>query len=981
MSSVVGPTFVAPFDSTRTHGSLPLSPQQSVAAIRVQPGFVVELVAAEPLVVDPVAIQWGPDGRLWVVEMHDYPEGVHRDFKAGGRIRVLEDTDEDGRYDKSTVFLDGIPFPTGVTPWRGGVLVCAAPDILYAEDADGDGRAEIVRKLFTGFGTDNYQGRVNSLEYSLDNWVHGSCGLFGGKIAGGNPSQLVELGNRNFCIRPDQGVLEPATGRTQQGCVRDDWGNWFGCTNGALCLHYPLEDRYLRRNAHVEPPAAAVPVPDYPDPQGLHPIRPDVQLFKLSGTEQRATAACGLGVYRDDWLGPGFRGNTFTCEPVHLVVHRLVLSPRGSTFSGQRAAAESDSEFLASTDNWFRPVEARTGPDGALWIVDMCRYVIEHPRWIPPEDLARLDTCAGDTLGRIYRVRPAGTAQPAVPRLDRFDAAQLVAALHSPNGWQRDMAGQMLLWRGERSAVPRLEELAVSAVRPETRLHALCILEGLGGLTPSAVLVALRDAHAGVRRHAIRLSEPFLASSSEMGPALLAMIDDSDPQVRLQLACSLGQWLDPRSGSAVARIAMHDPADAYLAAAALSSLGRENLAGALETAFADEKNAPPMPLGSQLLALAIALNETVALPGAMARATTPQGGHYADWQMTALTEVLAALARSGEKIERLQEPGIAEPIQRMLADARRIASDEQIADEQRLAATRALGRDPEHLESEMTVLTSLLVPRNNAALQSAAIAALGRISDPRVGGHLLEGWKTYTPALRADVLTLLLSREIWLSQLLDALEADHVPPAQLDARSRQQLLTHQNELVRQRADKLFAGASDPNRQQVLDAYRPALSLASDRERGKLVFGRVCANCHRLEELGHAVGPDLAAQVRGKPPQFVLIEVLDPNKNTDTRYTEYIAVTSAGTIVSGILTSETSTALTLAGPAGKQQTILRRELEELRSTGKSLMPEGLEKDISQQQMADLIAYVLAASAEPPAAEAKPDDASAGAARSR
>ena len=217
-------------------------------------------------------------------------------------------------------------------------MICAAPDILYAEDADGDGRADVVRKLFSGFGVDNYQGRVNSLEYSLDNWVHGSCGLFGGKIASEHATQPVELGNRNFRIRPDEGLLEPATGRTQQGCVRDDWGNWFGCTNSEICLHYPLDDRYLRRNPHVEPPAAAVPVPDYPHAQRLYSRKSDVQLFKLSGTDHRTTAACGLGVYRDDLLGAEFHGNTFTCEPVHLVVHRLVLSPRGSTFSGRRPA-------------------------------------------------------------------------------------------------------------------------------------------------------------------------------------------------------------------------------------------------------------------------------------------------------------------------------------------------------------------------------------------------------------------------------------------------------------------------------------------------------------------------------------------------------------------------------------------------------------------------------------------------------------------
>src|SRR5207248_3949425 len=221
--------------------------------------------------------------------------------------------------------------------------------------------------------------------------------------------------------------------------------------------------------------------------------------------------ACGLGIYRDDLLGERYHGNAFVCEPVNLLVHRLLLSARDSTFSGRRAADEMASEFLAGTDNWFRPVQVRTGPDGALWVVDMYRYVIEHPRWIPPGDLAKLDVRAGYDLGRIYRVRPAGRALRPLPRLDRLDAAGLVAALDTPNGAVRDLAGQMLRWRGDKSAAPGLEKLA-RGERPEARLHALCVLDGLGKLTPGLVRKALGDRHPGVCRHGVRLAEKFLRS-------------------------------------------------------------------------------------------------------------------------------------------------------------------------------------------------------------------------------------------------------------------------------------------------------------------------------------------------------------------------------------------------------------------------------------------------------------------------------------
>jgi putative membrane-bound dehydrogenase-like protein len=381
---------VFPFDGARTGGSRALPPRQSLAALRTRPGLTVELVAAEPLVRSAVAIDFGPDGRLWVAEMYDYPTGLDGKYQPGGRIRVLEDTDGDGVYDKSTVFLDNIPFPTGVTVWRKGVLVCAAPDILYAEDTRGDGKADRVEKLYSGFGTHNYQARVNSLTYGLDGWVYGSCGLFGGRIRSHRTGKVLDLGDRDFRIKPDTGEIEPATGQTQQGRVRDDWDNWFGCDNTELCRHYVLADHYLRRNPHTAPPDPAVRVPDYPDWNRLYPIR-KVQMFPSSGPPNRVTAGCGMGVYRDDLLGADLRGDVFTCDAVNLVVHRLKLTPRGSTFSGRRVKDEATSEFLASTDNWFRPVQVRTGPDGAFYVVDMYRFMIEHPRFIPPQTLAQLD--------------------------------------------------------------------------------------------------------------------------------------------------------------------------------------------------------------------------------------------------------------------------------------------------------------------------------------------------------------------------------------------------------------------------------------------------------------------------------------------------------------------------------------------------------------------------------------------------------------
>jgi putative membrane-bound dehydrogenase-like protein len=954
----IGKRFAAAIDANKTGGTLPLSPQQSLAALRTKKGLAVDVVAAEPLVASPVAIDFGPDGRLWVAEMFDYPTGLDGRFKPGGRVRVLEDTDGDGIFDKATVFLDHIPFPTGLTVWRKGVLVCAAPDILYAEDTDGDGKADVVKKLYSGFGTDNYQARVNSLHYGLDGWVYGSCGLFGGKIKSHQTGQTLDLGDRDFRIQPDTGAIEPATGRTQQGRVRNDWDDWFGCDNSELCRHYPLADHYLRRNPHVAAAATAVHVPADPDWNRLYPAR-QVQLFKLSGPPNRVTSACGLGIYRDDLLGAEYRGDTFTCEPVNLVVTRLKLTQRDSTFSGHRADDERQSEFLASTDNWFRPVQVRTGPDGALWVVDMYRYVIEHPRWIPPEDLQQLDVRAGQALGRIYRVRPADQALRRMPRLDQFDTAGLVAALDSPNGTQRDLAGQMLLWRADPSAAPALQKLAMASERPEVRLQALCVLDGLGKLPPKLVRQALEDSQPGLRRHAVRLAEKFLADNPGLGDAVAKLTEDVDAQVRLQAAYSLGAWRDAKVGPALAALALKHADDPHLVAAVLSSVNKENLADVLAEVFAAPT--PSASLVRPLLEVATALGEKQAVATVLARITTADPkGNFAAWQMTALAELFDALARRKQPLEKIADEATQKQVQLMQHQAFIAAAGEATAETDRIAAVRVLGVLPGQSGDVSKVLRPLLGPRYSAAVQSAALVALARL--PEGTGELLAGWKGYTPVLKSQVLDLVLSRDAGLPELLTALEQQTVPPGQIDAARRQRLLTHKDAEVRRRAAQVFEGSTNADRQKVVKDYATVVALKGDAIHGKALFVKTCFVCHRLEGAGHEVGPDLAA-LANKSAAYLIQEILDPNRNVDSRYLEYVVQTKNGRTFNGLLAAETATSITLRGQEGKEQVLLRTDIEELSSSGKSLMPEGLEKDIGRQDMADLLAY-LGGFASPP-----------------
>ncbi len=568
-----------------TEGTRPLSPDESLRCIKTKPEFEVQLVAAEPLVQSPVAIDWDARGRLWVCEMFDYPTGVDENWKPGGRIKILSDSDGDGRYDKATVFLDGLPFPTGVMAWRKGVLICAAPDIIYAEDTDGDGRADVVKKLFTGFVTDNYQARVNGLALGLDNWIHGANGLLGGRIRGGAITGEVDIRGRDFRMHPDTGAFEPVAGLTQHGRVRDDWGHWFGCDNSRALFHFPLPEHYARRNPQVAAPPPSVNVPVYPDSNRVFPISRGLERFYEPASAGRVTSGCGLGIYRDSLLGETLRGNAFTCEPVHNLVHREVLATDGLTFTSRRAEEERASEFLASTDLWFRPVQARTGPDGALYIVDMYRFLIEHPRWIAAERLAQIDARAGSEMGRIYRVVPKDQPLRPVRDLTKLAPAELAAALDTPNGTERDRVHLELLQVGQGT---RLPEVAQSSRLPEVRVQALCVLDGLNRLTPALLASALADNHPRVREQAVRLSEKFPADDP-LRRALFALANDPDRGVRYQLALTLGESDDSRAGDALVKLAASPDAKLpYFRAALLSSAPRHPAAmAALET--------PPLP--------------------------------------------------------------------------------------------------------------------------------------------------------------------------------------------------------------------------------------------------------------------------------------------------------------------------------------------------------------------------------------------------
>lgn len=940
----------------------PKSPADALQSIRTRPGLKVELVASEPLIVDPVAFDWGPDGRLWVVEMRDYPNGMDGRGKPGGRVKVLEDTDGDGHYDKATVFLDGIPFPTGIKVWKKGVLIAAAPLIFYAEDTTGSGHADKQVTLYEGFGEGNQQHRVNGLRWGIDNWLYVGNGESGGMIKSVLTGKAVNVHGRDLRIRPDTGEMETQSGQTQFGRCRDDWGNWFGGNNSEPIWHYVLDEQYLLRNPHLIPPSVRKLVPTVPGSAPVYPLSRTLTRFNDYETANHFTSACSPEIYRDRWLGDEYYGNSFVCEPVHNLVHREIVKPDGVSFTSSRAVDEQQQEFLASTDNWFRPAMIRTGPDGALWVADMYRFVIEHPKWIPADWLRRLDVRAGDDRGRIYRIVRSNSPAPKIPRLDKLSAAGLVAALGSSNGWIRDMAQQMLLWRDDRAAGPLLEALVAKSDSPLARLHGLATLEGLKALSADSLARGLRDPHPGVRRFAVRLRERFSEPTAAVNAAFWDLAKDADSLVQMQFAYALGSKLDRPTGAVIGAQLVAHADDPNLTAALISSLRKDNLGEALEAVLSAGEKPGGGKIIDQLLYMAAAFGENDAAAKVLKRIVTVDAASKSPARFHAIHSVLRVAARQGKSLDQWIDAETRRGLAQLHGEARRIAGSTVPADAKwKSVAPLLLGQGLADDDADFKLLAMLMRPEQPTDAQSAVVDALSSSHGPKVAAVLLSGWAGYSPTLRNQVFAAIVSREEWIEQLLDQLQQRQLNAADFDARARSQLASLKNDKLRRRAEALVAIAPAGARRQVLEAHQLVLHAAGSAAHGKELFAKRCAQCHRYEDVGNRVGPEIAS-IKDRSPAALLEAILDPNAAVEDRYVEYRAELTDGRVFSGIIAEETSTSLTLIGPEAKRQSLLRGEIEALKNTRRSLMPEGLEKDLSQQDLADILAYL--GKSEPP-----------------
>ena len=516
-----------------------LAAEDALKTFYMPPGYHVELIASEPLIQEPVALDWDLDGRLWAVEMPGFMADLRgsNEHDPIGRVVVLEDTNADGRMDKRTVFADGLVLARSLKVLDRGVLVAEPPNVWLMRDTDGDLRVDTKERITDQFGRfeGDPQNNANGFYWGLDN-------------------RMYTAGQSNIQLRWKDGVFEvqPTLSRGEWGVSQDDAGRTYRNTNESA-LHVDLvQTSYYARNPNLVRTRGSYErlADDEPDLNTVWPVRPNpgtnrayqLGIDREDGSLARFTSVCAPLVYRGDRLPAELYGNVFVAEPAANLVSRLILSDDGMRLRARKAYDRG--EFLASTDERFRPVYLTNAPDGTLYIADMYRGIIEHrisvTEYLRDQILARkLDQATG--YGRIYRVVHDSTTRDAANPFRRATPSQLVDALAHPNGWRRDTAQRLLVERGARAEVPRLTKLATEATDWRTRLHALWTLDGLDAIQPATVISALQDSNRDVRVSALRLSERWLGETGHpIQAAVIKRVEDSDWAVHQQLAASIG---------------------------------------------------------------------------------------------------------------------------------------------------------------------------------------------------------------------------------------------------------------------------------------------------------------------------------------------------------------------------------------------------------------------------------------------------------
>ncbi|MEM9644055.1 MAG: PVC-type heme-binding CxxCH protein [Planctomycetota bacterium] len=956
--------------SEQLHRIAPTEPDECLSKFSLADGFRLELVASEPLIASPVAVEWDASGRMFVCEMRGYSEN-RNDRRS--IIGLLQDTDQDGVYDHRTEFAGGLEWPTAIFPYKGGLFVGDAPHLYYFRDTDGDGKADEKTLVMTGFGTSNVQGLLNSFRWGLDNRIHVACSSAGGNVrrAGDVDAAAMSLRGRDISFDPNDYSFELTSGGAQHGMCFDDWGTKLKSANSDHLQQIMYEDRYVARNPFFVPAPPRISIAE-DGPQAEVFRTSPVEPWRILRTKLRVsgelsgpiegggraagyfTGATGVTICRGDAWSDQMKGTAIIGDVGSNLVHRKSMVRKGIAFSANRV--DQESELLTSQDNWFRPVQFANAPDGSLHVVDMYREVIEHPKSLPPNIKKHLDLTAGRDRGRIYRLVPDGFRNRVAPDLSRADTSTLVALLANDNAWHRETAARLLFERQDQVAVSRLLELT-QGEHQLGRLHSLYALDGLGALNRSTLVRGLRDPHPQIRKHAIRLLEK---SSGDALPIRLLrkLADDPSKLVRHQLALSMGSIPSSHSQQVLERLVLRDVDDAWMRSAIQSSLG-DGAAAMFSTLcsndrFRSESSVAFLSsLGKQILQQREAADIDSAILALAGQADGLPGSMF-----SVVTQLLEAGARPGEDGSdtnaEVDFRRLSDAVERMAREIARTAMATGSPEPERIRAIQSLSHATYQIASKP--LESLIVPSQPPSVQRAAIVALGKFREPQVAHVLIQAWPSLTPGVQATVVDTLFLRPERVLKVLSAVEAGLVPSSMIPMDRLRHPAIVNDEKIQRLAEEILNLNSNSDRANIVALYLPSMGQPADKVRGEALFKTHCSACHRVGGLGHELGPNLTS-IRSRGAESVLVNVLDPNREVNSQYVNYLALTKDGDAVSGMIRSENASSMTFSRGKGLEKTLLRVNLEEITRTRQSIMPEGFERVLDPKAMADLIFYLM------------------------
>ncbi|RCS46137.1 dehydrogenase [Bremerella cremea] len=938
----------------------PLSPPEAIQKMDVPAGFSVELVASEPDILNPVAMTFDEQGRIWVTESFEYPR--HEPGPGRDRIKVLEDTDQDGAIDKVTIFAEGLNIPSGIAVGYGGVWVANAPDILFLQDTDGDLKADKTEVVVTGFGRTDTHELPNSLTWGPDGYLYGLNGVF-------NHSHVKHRG-KDYIFTCALFRIDPRTRDFELFCegTSNPWGIAFDPNGQAFVsacvidhLWHLTESGYYHRQGGPYPP----------------------HTWKIESIVQhkhQMAAYCGIEYFDSDAYPEPYRDCLYMGNIHGGCVNVDVLQRDGSTYF-----AKPRPDFFTANDVWHMPVDQKTGPDGCLYILDWYdRYHCYQDAMARPGDVDRLK-------GRLYRVRYQDTPRAKPFDLSRESDEQLIARLHSGNRFYRDMAQRVLSERASTAAIPPLQSLVLdSSASLKTRLHALWSLIGARQVSDAFTLELLASDQPQLRRWAVRYQGNSSSTNPEIAKQIQQLTNDSSADVRLEVAIQAPKLNNLPTIPTLLEVLHNSPQDKlipqivwqnlhpllatktpeYLALMTQDRFANSETTLALLPRAADRILATP---GLSVEHVATLVKLLAAHPGQQEKLATclqriAEQAQSRELTGERLTQLKTELANSLSKIleQGPSHPGYYNAANLALAwhDPAAMQIVPQVfASPQQPVARRIAALDSllttGHPESLDLIRQYFETAQQDQAEVGQVIQTLGKSDSDVVADLLLPRLDSLSSQNRPKAIEVLLQRPTWALQLLSLIEDGKLDKDTLSINQLQRLASTSSPTVASKINEIYGtvrSGRDPSRTFVVSQMRRLVtSQPGNPHKGVEVYNKLCGQCHKLHGKGQEVGPEITVNGRGNLDQL-LSNVFDPSLVIGKDYQAVNVLTLDGRVLSGLLIEDSDARVVLKMQGGKQETIARDDVDLMKTSDTSLMPEGIEKQLQPEEIVDLFAYL-------------------------